>query len=514
MAFLRPFPRARAMTQFIVLAAAVSGLMTSGCRAQGPRAREPHEPRRTFLDASAPAQTRSLRDFGAIGDGTADDTAALKRAFSQAGPSCLNGEGRTYRVTGTLRVQSDFCLRNLTLLQSLRPFDTRSFITRPCPVVPNATAITDCGDPVVPPESIVPLGNSLSVRTLFIRSDQGAPIRVSLDHVKIVRGEYPEGGSRADSAGIWLEGAAAADLRDVEVTGAGKGYGLIVLRSRNVKVDNLWVHDIVWAPYAGDAPLSRDRVATIGWNSVPIHEFREAGRGGMDGSKFYGVRVQEQVTCALFSQVHDVTIRNPRISHCMARFQDGDLPWQADGLDISTSSSNVDVDGPVIDSTWEGMDIVGNGSGIDGLTISNARVSNSFGFGLKLGRQIHNARIVSPTVSNAGIAGIVVYGGVSGASISEATISGVGEVSANGRTFVPWQKEAHTGIRIQQGPSGIGTGLAAPQDVSVDGADIRPGSSGYDFGIASTGGAGVRVRGLRATGFKKAAAAGVSAGLN
>ena len=500
--------------QFIVLGAAISGLMASGCRAQGQRAREPREPRRALVERSAPPDTRSLRNFGAIGDGTTDDTAALKRAFSQSGPYCLTGEGRTYRVSGTLRVQADFCLRDATILQSLRPFDTRPFITRSCPVEPNATAIIDCGDPVVPPESIVPLGNSLSVRTLFIRSDQGAPIRVSLDHVKIIRGQYPEGGSRADSAGIWLEGAAAADLRNVEVTGAGKGYGLIVLRSRNVNVDNLWIHDIVWAPYAGDPPLSRERVAAIGWNSVPIHEFRQAGRGGMDGSKFYGVRVQEQVTCALFSQVHDVTIRNPRISHCVARFEDGDLPWQADGLDISTASSNVNVDGPVIDSTWEGMDIVGNGGGVDGLTISNARVSNSFGFGLKLGRQIHNARIVNPIISNAGIAGIVVYGGVSGASISGATISGVGEVSANGRTFVPWQKEAHTGIRIQQGPSGIGTGVAAPQDVSVDGADIRSGSSAYDFGIASTGGAGVRVRGLRASGYKRAAAAGVSPAAN
>ena len=162
MTFLRPFPLARATMQFIVMAAAISGLMASGCRAQGPRAREPRESRRALLAGSAPAEIRSLRNFGAIGDGTSDDTAPLKRAFSQSGPYCLTGEGRTYRVTGTLRVEGDFCLRDATIVQSLRPFDTRPFITRPCPVEPNATAIIDCGDPVVPPESIVPEGSTVT----------------------------------------------------------------------------------------------------------------------------------------------------------------------------------------------------------------------------------------------------------------------------------------------------------------------------------------------------------------
>jgi hypothetical protein len=300
-------------------------------------------------------------------------------------------------------------------------------------------------------------------------------------------------------------------VRNVEVTGAGKGYGLIVLRSRHVTVDNLWIHDIVWAPYAGDAPLSRDRVAAVGWNSVPIHEFRLAGKGGASGSKFYGVRVQEQVTCALFSEVQDVTIRSPRISRCVAQFQEGNLPWQADGLDISQSSSNVTVDSPVIDSTWEGMDVVGNGGGIEGLTIRNPRVSNSFGFGLKLGRQVRNARIVSPVISHAGIAGIVLYGAVSDASITGARISGVGLVSAAGGTFAPWVRESHTGIRVQEGPSGLGAGRALPRNITIDDADIQAGAIAYDFGVLNTGGGAVHVRRLRASGFGKAAASGVAA---
>lgn len=506
MAVVRAFPLAKASAQLVVVLAVTCGLLAGGCRAQPPE-------RSVGAGGFAPSQTQSLREFGAVGDGRTDDTAALKRALSKADQYCLDGEGRTYRVIGTLRVQSDLCLRNVTIVQSIAPFDTRPFITRSCPLETDPSAVVDCGDPTVPLPAMAQLGNSLGVRTLFIRSDQGAPIRVTLDHVKVVRGEYPEGGSRTDSAGIWIQGAAAADLRNVEVTGAGKGYGLIVLRSRNVNADNLWVHDIVWAPYAGDAPLSRDRVAALGWNSVPIHEFRQAGKG-VQASKFYGVRVQEQVTCAVFSEVHDVTLRSPRISHCMARFQDGDLPWQADGLDISQSSSNVTVDAPVIDSTWEGMDIVGNGSGVEGLVISNPRISNSFGFGLKVGHQVRDAKIVNPQITNAGIAGIILYGAVSGASVSGATISGVGDLSANGRTFVPWPKEAHAGIRIQDGP-GAGSGTrAAPQNVTINDVNIRGGSSAYDFGLLNTGGSDVHVRGLRASGFRKAAAAGVSVGLN
>jgi hypothetical protein len=47
--------------------------------------------------------------------------------------------------------------------------------------------------------------------------------------------------------------------------------------------------------------------------------------------------------------------------------------------------------------------------------------------------------------------------------------------------------------------------------VTIDNADIEGSSSALDFGLLNTGGTDVRVRGLRATGFRKAAAAGVRA---
>jgi hypothetical protein len=307
-----------------------------------------------------------------------------------------------------------------------------------------------------------------------------------------------------------LEGASRADLRNVEVTGYGKGYGLIVLRSSNVTADDLWVHDLVWAPYRGDAPLTQTRAAALGWNSVTIREFQPGGQNGQRAPKFYGVRVQEQITCAMFSEVHNVIIRNPRVSHCMARFEGGDLPWQADGLDVSRSSSNVTVDHPVIDSVWEGMDIVGNGTGVDGLTINNPEVSNAFGYGLKLGYHSSHVRITNAKITNAGISGIIIYGPVSDISVSGATVSGVGAVAANGQLLSPWKGQPHSGIRVNEGPSGNGVSKGDPRDVTIE--DVAVSNAGnsppYEFGLLNTGGVNVRVHRLRAAGFRNSQISG------
>ena len=491
----------------LLIAGVAFALVTSGCRAQAPV--ETERPTAAF----ASAQVLLLRDSGAVGDGRTDDTEAVQRALSKSGHYCIDGEGRSYRVSGTLRVEDNLCLRNVVLVQTLEPFDTRPYVRRSCPTTLDASAVIDCGDPAIPADQLSRLRQSLSVRTLLIRRDHGGPIRVTLDHVKVDRGRHPEGGSRTDSAGIWLEHADGVDLRNVEVTGFGKGYGLIVLRSSNVTVDDLSIHDLVWSPYLGDAPLTQKRVSAIGWNSVPVHEFRQAGQDGVATSKFYGVRVQEQVTCAVFAEVHNVMIRNVTVSRCMARFTDGDLPWQADGLDIGASSSKVTVDGAAIDSTWEGMDVVAGGDGVDGLIIHNARVSNSFGFGLKLGYQLRNVQASNVTVSDAGIAGVVLYGPVEGVMLSKIRISGLGTVSADGATLVPWLDQRHSGILISHGPTGGTPAQAAPRDILIDDVTVAKAQAApaYDFGIFNNGGTQIHIRQFHAIGFSKAEATGIHA---
>ena len=120
--------------------------------------------------------TRSLASFGARGDGRTDDTSALKRALENSDRYCLEGDGKSYRVTGTLRAAKDLCLRNVTLVQAAVPVDTSSYIQRRCPSVQDPSAAIDCGDPPVPAARFKRLWDSLSIRTLLIRPGGGKPL--------------------------------------------------------------------------------------------------------------------------------------------------------------------------------------------------------------------------------------------------------------------------------------------------------------------------------------------------
>lgn len=467
--------------------------VTSGCRAQP--AAEPGADTRPF----APAETRTLNSFGAAGDGRSDDTAALTRALENSDRYCLDGQGRAYRVTGTLRAANSLCLRNTVLLQAAVPVDTSPYVGRRCPVVPDPSVVVDCGDPAVPAAQVARLWKSLTVRTLLIRPGGNRPIRVNLDSVKVDRGPYAEGGSHSDSAGIWVDGADRVDFRNVEITGSGKGYGLLIYNARNVTLTNLWIHDLEWAPYRGDRPLSQAHVAAVGWNAVPIHEFREQGRGGATAAKFYGVRIQEQVTCGYLANVTHVRIEHARVERCMARFDTGDLPWQADGLDVGRSSSDVVIDGAKIDSTWEGMDIAAGGEGIAGLSINDLSVSNSFSFGLKMGYQLHDARVSRLNVDGAGLSGVVLYGPVRDVRISHAMIRNVGTVRGNRGSYSPWPRGNRAGIRFDQGPGAGGT--STPQNVVLEDDTVSGNPGDYEYGILNTGGRRIQTIGFHAQGF-------------
>lgn len=450
--------------------------------------------------------TRTLRSFGAQGDGITDDSRALSHAFDESDRQCLDGERRSYRVTGTLRVTKNLCLRNARLVQASHPVDTTPFIRRSCPNLQDPVAVVDCGDPPIPAGQLERLNESLFVRTLLIRpGDEHDRLKVNLDHVVIDRGSYAAGGSRTDSAGIWLEGAERVDFRDVEITGNGKGFGLLLIRSNNVTLTNLYIHDLVWAPYHGDLPLTEARVAAAGWNAGAIHEFRAKGPG-IPAAKFYGVRIQEQLACAFLSEVRHVRIEHARIERCMASFVDGDLPWQTDGLDIGQSSSDIRVNGAVIDSIWEAIDVVANGSGIDGLVVSNLSVSNAFSFGLKLGYRLRGAIASGLRMSNVGLAGVTVYGPVNGVTIDDVTIREVGVIQGPGGPITPWPAPSRAGIRIDFGSRGTEAERSAPRNIVVEDTLIsnRQHPAAYEFGIRNETGAAVRAVRFRAQGFNRA----------
>ncbi|WP_187371470.1 right-handed parallel beta-helix repeat-containing protein [Methylobacterium oryzihabitans] len=458
-----------------------------------------------------PATTRTLREFGATGRPDADDTAALARAFAVSDQSCLDGEGQSYRVDGMLRIEKSVCLRNATLVQIAEPFDTSRAITQTCPAIEDAAAVVDCGDPAVPQAELAALGRSLSIRTLLVRP--AAPdrqIRINFVNVTVDRGRHPDIGSRSDSAGIWLQQAERIDLDRVEITGYGRGYGLMIVDSRNVTITDIHLHDMIWAPYRGDAPLTRERAKQFGWNSIPVREFRYANGTTIKESKFYGVRVQEGVTCGFVTRSTKVVVTNARVSRCGAFFDTGFLPWQADGFDIGSSSENVTFNRPRIDQVWEGIDVVAGGTGIRNLAINDAVISDVFAFGIKLGYSLSDVRVERPTVTRAAYDGIIVYGPVRNAVIRDAVLSEMGYFDLDRAPMQPWEGTSVGGIRLSKGTSGQSPEIVFPDGVTIERARVanrvRPGA--YFYGFINSGAANARLIDATATGYRTAVSTG------
>jgi hypothetical protein len=201
------------------------------------------------------------------------------------------------------------------------------------------------------------------------------------------------------------------------------------------------------------------------------------------------------------ANVSHVRIDNARVERCMARFDTGDLPWQADGLDIGRSSFDVAIDGARIDSTWEGMDVAAGGEGIDRLIINDLSVSNSFSFGLKMGYELSNVRVSGLTVAGAGLSGVVVYGPVRNATISRASIRDVGVLRGKRGSYSPWPAGNRAGVRIDVGPSANDAAVSAPDNVVLEDTVVSGGPKMYEFGILNSGRRPVRAVRFQAQGF-------------
>ena len=131
---------------------------------------------RTRPQLFAPADTRTLRSFGAAGDGRRDDTAALQRALDGSDLHCLDGEGASYRMVGTLRSSRNLCLRNATLRQDLPPFDTSALhLLGAAPPRRTSRPSLDCGDAVVAGDSLARLGAAIRCSDAVDSTGRRAP---------------------------------------------------------------------------------------------------------------------------------------------------------------------------------------------------------------------------------------------------------------------------------------------------------------------------------------------------
>ena len=150
----------------------------------------------------------SVKDFGAVGDGVSDDTAAVRAALNTGRP--VTGGGLTYLTTENIVVSNLVSLSNCTL-------------TRPN------------------------LGNFLSGHVLKITNGG-----FLLDNVTFIYGDKPTrlksgtNGGISDYFGLRVEGAGGStpndfSLRDCKFTGDGSGTHLRILNCHDFSVRGCYV---------------------------------------------------------------------------------------------------------------------------------------------------------------------------------------------------------------------------------------------------------------------------------
>lgn len=349
----------------------------------------------------------TLRSFGARGDGKTDDRSALQAALTQSAGQPLDGEGLTYAVDGNVSVSVDVDLSNATLKQLAGSFDTtpyiRSTVVKEAPKVRPVEALTRMvdglpllrfdgvatypDDPVLTGDDRDALRRMLNLRTLFIQGAQDHPVSVKLDKVKVLRGDHPDSGMHSNAAGLYIVNACPLVLTQVEVSGAGKGAGMFVTGCKQVRMDHVHIHDILWAPYKGDVEFSAAVLgsADFGWNNSPIYDYDE--REG----RFVRVRVQEQTVGLVLTYSEDVEIKNSRVERIGTTVDGKFLPWQADALTVG-GVKNLTMRDCEIREAWEGIDFTGKG--VDGFLQENIRISDCFSYSFKYAHPQKNGKVI------------------------------------------------------------------------------------------------------------------------
>lgn len=215
------------------------------------------------------------RDFGAHGNGAADDTAAVMAALENAfdGGRPVDGGGAVFGISGDLRIHGRVhpWIRSLRLRQ-LNPSDDRKTLN-----------LVDCQS-------------------------------IRIDRLEIDVGAARARGYMNESGGLWIQGGSGHRVNNVEVFGAGKNSLIAIWNTRGSSFTNLQVHDAefddrkaaddvmqgIWLYRNTDCVLDSARVWNLGGNA----SFR--GRA-FRNLRTRGLALSGNLRCSIVAPlVHDV----------------------------------------------------------------------------------------------------------------------------------------------------------------------------------------------------------------
>jgi hypothetical protein len=186
----------------------------------------------------APIPIQSILQFGAIGNGVTDDTAAVARAF--AAGIALSGADKTYAVSGNIALPAGLTLSDAAFKQ----------------LAPNST----------------------TRRTLYAAGVDA----ITLTNVKVDLNGTGTEGALTTSAGVWIEGGKNHRVTGLEVTGNSRGSGAAFVSCTNSDFVDIFVHDMaysntgaiddqlmgVWLANTSGCTLDRARVDTLNGNAT------------------------------------------------------------------------------------------------------------------------------------------------------------------------------------------------------------------------------------------------------
>jgi hypothetical protein len=344
---------------------------------------------------------------GTHADGISDDAAAITAAIVAANGACIDGGGYTYAVNGNISVSKiDVCLKNMNFKQIISDMDYRQFVfsdaLEPRKLSRGEVLVHD-EDLVLTDDQDKAMMRRSNLRTLFVAGN--GTNRVTLKNIRINKGLYPSLGAGGNAAAVYLTDLGRIEVNNLDITGKGEGFGLIVSKSKNVSLDNIKVHDIYWEPKIGGRRDFKVQIQKFGWNSGSMYAYHGSIK------KFVEKRYDESASGILLQSSSNIKLSNSLIARILVNVDGKPIPWQADGITVSTCS-NLSIVHTEADSTWEGIDMSGNGN--VGIYMQDFYSHDNFAYGIKIAHENRHHLIRDSRVERNGMHGITV-----GAKIDE-----------------------------------------------------------------------------------------------